>query len=191
MKKLFLLAVVVAGAIWPVTAATYKVDADHSSVIFKVRHLLSKVTGRFNKYEGTFDYDPANLSTFKASATIDASSIDTNTAKRDEHLRSADFFDVAQFPTLSFVSKKVSQIKGTTGKLSGDLTIHGVKKSVVFDLEFMGVAKDPWGNERASVVAVTKINRGDFGLTWNQAIETGGVLVGEEVEIILEIEGLK
>ncbi len=172
-------------------AAQYKIDADHSTIGFKVRHLIGKVNGRFDKFEGSFTYDKANPTAWKTQATIDAASINTNTAKRDDHLRSADFFEVKTYPTLSFVSTKVSDIKGSRAKLHGKLTIHGVTKPVVLDLEILGEAKDPWGNEQASFVATTKINRQDYGLTWNQAIETGGVLVGDEVEITLEIEGTK
>ncbi len=192
MKKTHLLALCMfLGMAVPTRAATYEVDSDHSTVMFKVRHLLGKVSGRFDKYKGTFDYDSKNLQMFKASATIDALSINTNTPKRDDHLRSPDFFDVKQFPTLSFVSKGVTDHKGGKGKLKGNLTMHGITKPVVFDIEFIGEAKDPYGNERASVSAMTTVKRADWGLTWNEAIETGGVLVGEDVEIILEIEGVK
>lgn len=188
MKKI-LAFVVLSIAIPSLHAAPYKVDAAHSQVMFKVRHLISTVTGRFDKFEGSFDYDSKNLAGFKSKGTIDATSINTNNSKRDEHLRSPDFFDTAKYPTLEFSSTSVSDLKGTKGKLKGNLTIHGVTKPVVFDVEFLGTGKDPWGNEKAALTATTTINRTDFGLKWNQALETGGVLVGEEVQIILEIEG--
>jgi len=192
MKRIhFLFAFVLIGAAYPVKAEVFSVDPDHSSVMFRVHHLLGKVTGRFDKYAGTFDYDPKNLTLFKASATIDASSINTNVEKRDNHLRSADFFDVQKYLTLTFVSKGVTDIKDNKGKLVGDLTMHGVTKPIVLDIEFLGEAKDPWGGTRASVTAGTTVKRADWGLTWNKVIETGGVLVGEDVEIILEIEGVK
>jgi polyisoprenoid-binding protein YceI len=192
MKKMFVLAgVLLSLSGVSLQAAQYKIDPDHSTIGFKVRHLLGKVNGRFDKYEGSFTYDKTNPSAWKTQATIDAASINTNTAKRDEHLRSADFFEVKTYPTLTFVSTKVTDIKNNHAKLHGKLMIHGVTKPVVLDLEILGEAKDPWGNEQASFVATTKINRQDYGLTWNQAIETGGVLVGDEIEITLEIEGIK
>lgn len=191
MKTLHLIAVAWFTLSAPLQAATYKIDPDHSTVSFKIRHLIGKVSGRFDKYEGTFTYDKADPKSWKTQATIDAASINTNTPKRDDHLRSPDFFDVKTYPTLSFVSTKVTDIQGSKAKLHGKLTLHGVTKPVVLDLEMLGEGKDPWGNERGSFVATTKINRADYGLTWNEAIETGGVLVGEEVEITLEIEGLK
>jgi polyisoprenoid-binding protein YceI len=180
-----------AGLALPVRAADYKIDPDHSTVGFKIRHLIGKVNGRFDKYTGTFAYDPQNLKAFKASATIDATSINTNVGKRDDHLRSADFFDVQKFPTLSFLSTSVVSSDKNKIKLRGDLTIHGVTKPVILDVEILGTIKDPWGNERASLVGTTTINRTDFGLTWNKVIEAGKLMVGEEVEITLEIEGVK
>ena len=175
----------------PLQAANYKIDVDHSNVGFKVRHLIGNVNGRFDKYEGTFIYDKTNSKIWKAMATIDAASINTNNAKRDEHLRSEDFFDVKKFPTLKFESTKVGEMKKSKVDLFGNLTIHGVTKPVVLLLEPMGEGKDPYGNEVASFVATVKINRKDYGLTWNEAVETGGVLVGDDVEIALEISGYK
>ena len=173
-----------------VFGATYNIDADHTAVSFKIRHILSNVEGRFNQFEGNFDYEPGKPDSWRTEATIQAAAIDTNVAPRDKHLRSADFFDVEKFPTVTFKSTGVSDVTETNAKLNGLLTIHGVEKSVTLDLEIHGVAKDPWGNVRAAFTATTKINRKDFGLTWNQAVETGQLLVGEEVEIILEVEGL-
>ena len=171
-------------------AATYKIDPDHSTVSFKVRHLFSKVQGNFNQVEGTIEYDPEKPGTWKTEATVQAGSIDTNVQPRDKHLKGPDFFDVEKFPTLTFKSAEITDTTPESAKLHGLLTIHGVEKPVVFDLEIHGVGKDPWGNVRAGFTATTKIDRKDFGLTWNQAVETGGVLVGDEVEINLEIEGL-
>lgn len=172
-------------------AAVYKVDLDHTSVGFKIRHLLSNVQGNFREFEGTVDYDPAKPQDMKVEATVKAASIDTNVAPRDKHLRSKDFFDVEKFPTLTFKSTKFTPEGENKGKLEGNLTIHGVEKPVAFDVEIHGVAKDPWGNIRAAATATTKINRKDFGLTWNQAVETGQLLVGEEVLITLEVEGIQ
>ena len=174
----------------PASAATYTVDADHTTVGFRIRHLLSYVQGQFNQFEGTFEYDPEKSEAWKVEAVVQAASIDTNVAARDKHLRSADFFDVETFPTLSFKSTQVTDVTPTTAKLHGLLNLHGVEKPVVFDLEILGVVKDPWGNTLAGFTARTKINRKDFGLTWNQAVETGQFLVGEEVEITLEVSGI-
>ena len=186
-----LMAIVLNLALSPAAqAATYKIDADHTAVSFKIRHLLSNTQGRFNQFEGSFDYEPGKPEAWKTSATIQVASIDTNVEKRDDHLRSADFFDAAQFPTITFKSTNVTDAADTTAKLHGLLTIHGVEKPVVLDLEIWGVVKDPWGNTRAGFTAVTKIDRKDFGLNWNELLETGQVLVGEEVFITIEVEGL-
>ena len=171
-------------------AAVYKVDLDHTTVSFKIRHLFSKVQGTFNKFEGTVEYEPGKPETWKTSGTIDANSINTNVEQRDKHLKSADFFDAEKYPTIAFKSGKVTESTETSAKLEGFLTIHGVEKPVMLDLEIHGVGKDPWGNTRAGFTATTKINRKDFGLNWNETLETGGVLVGDEVEITLEIEGI-
>ncbi len=174
----------------PAWAAHYTIDPDHTTVSFKIRHLLTAVHGRFNQFEGNFDYDPDKSDTWKASATVQAASIDTNVKPRDKHLRSKDFFDVEKYPTLTFSSTGVTDVTATTAKLNGLLKIHGVEKPVVFDLQILGVAKDPWGNVRASFSAATSINRKDFGLTWNEALETGQFLVGDEVALTLEVEGI-
>jgi polyisoprenoid-binding protein YceI len=171
-------------------AAAYKVDLDHSTVSFKIRHLLSYVQGNFNQFEGSFEYDPEKPETWKVNATVDAASIDTNVAARDKHLRSADFFDVEKYPALTFVSTGFTDVTPTSAKLNGFLTLHGVEKPVVFDLEILGVAQDPWGNTLAGFTAQTTVNRRDFGLAWNKAVETGQLLVGEEVKITLEVSGI-
>lgn len=190
MKRLLLVGFALA-ATMPLHAATYKIDADHSTVMFKVRHLIGKVTGRFDKFEGSFVYEKDKPKAWKTQTTIQASSINTNTVKRDEHLRSPDFLEVQKYPTITFVSKKVTDIQGNKFKIIGDLTIRGVTKSVALDTEFLGEGKDPWGNEQADFTAKLTIDRKDYGLTWNQAVETGGVLVGDEVEIQLDISGYK
>lgn len=171
-----------------VQAAVYEIDQSHSSVSFKIKHLFSNVKGQFNDFEGTIDYDAANPEASKAEATIQAASIDTNHEKRDEHLRNPDFFDVEKYPRLTFKSTRVEKISDTKAKVEGLLSIHGVEKPVVLDVEFLGTGRDPWGNAKAGFTATTKINRKDFGIVWNQALETGGVLLGDEVEITLEIE---
>lgn len=173
-----------------VGAATYTLDTAHTTVGFRIRHLLSYVQGTFNEFEGTFDYDPDHPESWKAAATIQAASIDTRVEKRDHHLRSADFFDVEQFPTMTFTSTKATDVTKTGAKLHGLLTIHGVERPVVLDVEIHGVAKDPWGNVRSGFTATTIINRTDFGVKWNQALETGQWLVGDEAQITLEVEGV-
>jgi len=175
------------------TATPWNIDADHSNVGFSVSHLMvSHVKGNFNKYSGVVDINDKDITKSKADVTIDASSINTNVQKRDEHLKSADFFDVAKYPTLTFVSKKWTKAANGALKISGDLTIHGVTRSVVLNVApFSRESKDPWGSTRTGTSASTTINRKDFGLVWNQALETGGVAVGEEVNISLDIELIK
>ena len=171
-------------------ATTYAIDKDHTTIGFKIRHLFSNVQGSFDQYEGTIVYVPGQPDQWAVTATIQAASINTKVEQRDKHLRSKDFFEVDTYPTLTFKSTEVTDIQGNSAKLHGLLTIHGVEKPVVLDLEIHGEGKDPWGNVRSGFTATTKINRKEFGLNWNQALETGGVLVGDEVDIILEVEGL-
>jgi polyisoprenoid-binding protein YceI len=174
------------------TAATWEIDTAHSGVQFRVRHLgISKVTGHFSDFSGTIEGDPAHLESLQANVKIAAASISTADAKRDEHLKSADFFDVAKFPELTFVAKKVSGVKGSSFALEGDLTMHGVTKPVVLACEFTGAAKDPWGNDCAAFSASTKLNRKDYGILWNKSLDNGGVLVGEEVDVTIELEVIK
>ncbi|MGH7197191.1 MAG: YceI family protein [Candidatus Omnitrophota bacterium] len=174
----------------PVFAATYAVDLDHTSVSFKIRHILSYVQGHFRQFEGSVDYEAGKPETWSAQGTIQAASIDTNVEPRDKHLRSADFFDVEKYPTLSFKTTKVLEASDAAAKLEGLLTLHGVEKPIVLDVEIYGVAKDPWGNTRASFTVTTSLNRKDYGLAWNKTLETGQLLVGEEVKITLEVEGI-
>jgi len=171
-------------------ATTYTVDQDHSAVSFKIRHLFSQVTGTFNDFEGSFDYVPDHPEQWKAAATIQARSIDTRVEKRDAHLRSPDFFDVASYPTLTFTSTEVTDATATGAKLHGVLTIHGVSQPVVLDLTIHGEGKDPWGKVRCGATATVTMNRKAFGLTWNKALETGQLLVGDDVQITIEVEGV-
>ena len=174
-------------------AASWTIDPEHSHVGFKVRHLMvSNVKGNFEKFAGTVDIDEKDITKSKVEVSIDTNSINTNVQKRDDHLRSADFFDVATYPAMTFVSKKVAKAGKDRLKVTGDLTLHGVTKQVVLDVEGPSrESKDPWGNIRKGATATTKINRKDFGLNWNKALETGGVVVGDEVTITLEIEMIK
>ncbi len=174
-------------------ATPWTIDADHSNVGFSVSHLMvSHVKGNFNKYTGVVDLNDKDITNSNVNVSIDAASINTNVQKRDEHLRSADFFDVAKYPTLTFVSKKWARAAKGALKVTGDLTIHGVTREVVLNVApFSKESKDPWGNFRRGTSATTTINRKDYGLVWNQALETGGVAVGEDVNISLEVEMVK
>jgi len=164
------------------------IDAQHSTVAFRVRHLFTKVNGQFRTFEGTIDFDPKNPGASKMSATIQAASIDTNVEARDKDLRSQRFFDVDKHPTLTFVASAVTDITGNKGRIRGTLTMHGVSKEVALEAEFLGAGRDPWGNQRYGFHAQTTINRKDFGMAWNEAIEAGGVLVGDDVEVTLDVE---
>lgn len=193
MNKTRSMLIMAAALVWTAAAhaAVYKLDPDHSSVGFRVRHLVGHVNGQFDKFQGTFEYDPKDLKVWKASATIDASSIDTKVAARDKHLRSEDFLDAAEHPAITFVSTKAFGKKGDHVKLEGKLSIRGVTKKVVLDLEIGGTDKDSGGNEHAAFTATTRIHRKDFELTWNDFVESGGALVGEDVDITIEADGIK
>jgi polyisoprenoid-binding protein YceI len=174
------------------TTNKWNIDTAHSGINFSIRHLVvAKVRGRFAKYSGSLELDAQDLTRSVVEATIEAASIDTGTAQRDDHLRSADFFDVAKYPQLRFRSKRIEQVADDRYRVSGELTIRDVTREVSLDVEYGGQAKDPWGNERVGFVAKTTIERKDFGLTWNQALETGGVLVGDRVDIELEVQAVK
>jgi polyisoprenoid-binding protein YceI len=170
----------------------WNIDPSHSGVHFTVRHLvISKVRGSFGKWQGVVEFDEQSPSASSVSVRIDAASIDTREEKRDAHLRSPDFFDVDKYPELTFTSTRVEKRSDSEYRVSGDLTIHGVTRPVVLASELLGRGKDPWGNERIGFAATTTINRKDFGLSWNQALETGGVLVGDKIEIALDIQAVK
>jgi len=174
-------------------ASTWTIDPDHSNIGFKVKHLMvANVKGSFEKHTGTVEINDKDITKSKVEVSIDTNSINTNVQKRDEHLRSADFFDVAKYPTMTFVSKKVAKAGKDRLKVTGDLTLHGVTREVVLDVEPISKeSKDPWGNIRRGTTATTKIDRKDFGLAWNKGLETGGVLVGDEITITLEIEMIR
>jgi polyisoprenoid-binding protein YceI len=191
MKKLAkILALLILGTGSLAQAETWEIDPSHSAAQFSIRHLMiSNVRGEFSKVTGTLEWDGKNLGAAKLQSSIDVSTVNTREPKRDEHLKSADFLDVAKFPAITFTGKSFA--KGGHGKLKvvGDLTLHGVTKSVTLDVEGPSAeAKDPWGNTRIGASATTKINRKDFGLTWNKALETGGFVVGDELTITLDIE---
>ena len=174
------------------TTNKWNIDGAHSGINFSIRHMVvSKVRGRFGKFGGTLEVDDGDLTRSTIEVTIDASSIDTGTAQRDDHLRSADFFDVERFPELRFHGKRIEQAGRDHYRVLGDLTIRDVTREVTLDVEYGGRAKDPWGNERAGFLAKASIDRKDFGLQWNQVLEAGGLLVGDRVDIELEVQAVK
>lgn len=170
----------------------WNIDTSHSAIHFSVRHMVvSKTRGRFTKFSGQIAFDPDQPEKSSVQVTIEPASLDTADAQRDAHLRSADFFDVDKFPQATFKSTKVIDLGGDKYQVEGDLTVHGVTRPVVLDAVFEGSAKDPWGGERAGFAGVASLDRRDFGLVWNKALETGGVLVGDKVELTLEVEAVK
>lgn len=170
--------------------AGWELDPAHTGIHFKVRHLMvSSVRGDFEKFSGKVEYDEKNPLKSTADITIDAASINTRNAKRDEHLKSPDFLDVAKYPTITFKSTGLKRGKGGKLEMAGDLTLHGVTRPVVLKIDGPSkVAKGPTGNSHVGGSATTKISRKDFGLAWNKALETGGVVVGDEVEITIDVE---
>jgi polyisoprenoid-binding protein YceI len=175
------------------TTTTWNLDPSHSVAEFKVKHMMiSNVKGQFAKLTGVLTLDASDLNGSRVAAVIEAASIETRDAQRDAHLKSADFFDAEKFPTLSFKSSSIRLVGDGELAVEGDLTIRGVTRKAIFSVEGpTPPAKDPWGNTRVAVSATTKINRKDFGLTWNEALETGGILVGDEVTIGLDVEFVK
>ena len=170
----------------------WNIDSSHSGAQFTVRHMVvSKVRGAFERWSGTIDFDPNKPEASKVSVRIEAASIDTHDPQRDQHLRSADFFDVEKYPAITFESGRIESRGKDRYLVSGELTIHGVTRPVELDAEYLGGGKDPWGNQRLGFFAKTSLNRKDFGLNWNQLLETGGVLVSEQVEIALDVQAVK
>ena len=174
------------------TADTYKIDPAHTSVTFSIAHLvISEVTGRFNEFEGELTVDPATPTLVTGgNGIIQAKSIDTGIAKRDDHLRSPDFFDVAKFPTITFTGATVVVESGQPVFI-GKFTMHGVTKDISGPVLVKGPIQDPWGKTRIAFAATTKLNRKDYGLTWNKALEAGGLMVGEDVTITIKAEAIK
>jgi polyisoprenoid-binding protein YceI len=173
----------------PARAAEYAVDPAHSKILFKVKHLgISTVTGRFDKYTATFSFDPSDPSSFKADVTIDASSVNTDVPSRDNDLRSPNFLDVAKYPEITFTGSGMKPAGKDQYHMTGELTIHGVTRPIMLAAELGGMAKDPRGTERIAFTATGTINRKDFGLTWNRVLEAGGLVVGEDVQLVIEVE---
>jgi len=186
------LAAVLGLASVPALAETWSVDTAHSSVGFAVRHMMvSNVKGSFDKFTASVVGTPADPAAAKISATIEVASVNTREPKRDDHLRSADFFDAAKFPQMTFTSTKVEKTSATTAKLTGNLTLRGVTKPVTLDVEYTPVVKSPWGKSVVGATATGKINRKDFGVNWSKSLDGGGLVVADEVTIQLELELVK
>src|SRR5436305_3045800 len=170
----------------------WAIDAYHSSVAFTIRHMMSRVRGEMKITEGWIDAEGDNLSQARVEVVLDAATINTGVEMRDNHLRSADgHFDVANYPTISFTSTRIEGKDPSNFKVIGDVTIHGITKEVVLEASFNGEGKDPWGNRRVSFDAQTKLNRKDYDLTWNQALEAGGFILGDEVKLELGVEAVR
>lgn len=171
---------------------SWQIDSSHSQINFTARHMMiSKVRGSFEKFSGSVNFDEETPTNTTVNIEVDLSSINTRDEQRDGHLQSPDFFDVANYPTMTFVSTRVEQIDAHNGRLYGNLTIKDISKEVVLDVEYAGVAKSPWGTESAGFSASGSLNRKDWGLTWNQTLETGGVLVGDKINLEIELELVK
>ncbi|MBI3534875.1 MAG: YceI family protein [Deltaproteobacteria bacterium] len=173
------------------SAAEYIVDPIHSHVGFVIRHIVGKVHGEYKDFDGNFSFDPKTPEKSKGKFIVKAGSINTNNIKRDDHLKSADFFDVKKFKTLEFAIKNVKATSGNKYVMQGDLTVHGVTKLVTFDVEFSGADKDPWDHIRTGFSASAKINRKDYKIIWNKVLDSGSLMIGEEVEITLNIEAVE
>ena len=169
---------------------TYKIDKAHSEVVFQIRHLVTKVRGRFDDFVGSIQLNEERPELSSVEFTIKAASIDTNEKDRDTHLRSADFFDVEKFPTITFKSKKIIKKSNESYDVTGDLSIHGVTKEIVLPVTHLGKAKDPWGMERVGFEAEITLNRKDYGLMWNAPLEFGGFLVGDDVKASLSVQAV-
>jgi polyisoprenoid-binding protein YceI len=192
MKRLaFVLGLSLTAAALYAAPETYVVDKPHSEADFSVRHMMSKVTGKFDDFSGTITLDRAKPATSSVEFTIKTASINTGTADRDKHLRSADFFDAEKNPEIRFKSVSIAPSKTkNVYDVTGDLTMHGVTKRVTLPVEFLGFQKDPWGNERAGFQLETKLDRKDYGINWNKALDNGGFLVGDDVTVSINLEAL-
>ena len=187
-RKLFAVAALATLAALPLRAETYSIDPGHSEVGFSIRHMVTNVRGRFNDFSGTVNMDPKNLPQSSVEFKIKTASIDTAVPDRDKHLRSADFFDAEKYPEITFKSEAVAPAGKDKYNVTGILTMHGVSKKVVLPVSFLGQAKDPWGGTRAGFETATTLNRKDYGISWNKALDNGGVLLGEDVKVEINLE---
>jgi polyisoprenoid-binding protein YceI len=190
MKKLgtIMMALLLSMGLWAQTS-NWNFDNSHSSVEFSIDHLvISEVTGKFTDYTGSVSTTNENFEEANIEFIIEVASINTDNSDRDDHLRGADFFDVAKYPQITFKSNSFKKVSGKKYQLSGDLTMHGVTKAVTFDVNYGGTVLDPWGNTKAGFKLTGELNRKDYGLTWSKALETGGLVVGDEVTLTVRVE---
>jgi polyisoprenoid-binding protein YceI len=189
-RKLFAAAVLTALAALPLRADTFTVDPAHSEVTFQIRHIVSQVRGRFNEFSGTVQLDAKNLPSSSVEFQIKAASIDTNVPDRDKHLRSADFFDVEKYPEITFKSKSIKPAGKDTYNVTGTLTLHGVSKEITLPVTYLGQASMK-GSARAGFETATTLNRKDYGIVWNRALDNGGALLGDDVKVEINLESVK
>ena len=175
----------------PLRADTFAIDPTHSEVGFQIRHFVSQARGRFNEFSGTVDMDPKNLPASSVDFKIKAASIDTNQADRDKHLRSPEFFDVEKFPEITFKSKSIKATGKDTYDVTGTLTLHGVSKDITLPVTYLGQVKDPRGNTHAGFSTGITLNRKDYGIVWNQALDAGGAMLGDDVKVNIDLETIK
>lgn len=186
------LALLLAAALPVLAGDTYRIDPAHSEIGFKVRHFLSKTPGRFSKFQGTIQIDEKDVAKSSVEVSIETASVNTDNASRDSHLRTPDFFDVEKFPAMTFRSTSVREVSKGKLEVTGDLTLRGVTKRITFPISNVGVIRSPFGDVRAGFVdGVLKINRKDFGVSWNKVLDTGGTMLSDEVEIALNVEAVK
>lgn len=190
-RKLFAAAVLTTLAALPLQAESYKIDPGHSEVSFTIRHMVSQVRGRFKDFSGTINMDPKAPQKSSVDFTIKATSVDTANDDRDKHLRKADFFDVEKYPEITFKSDSVQPAGKDKYNVTGTLTMHGVSKKITLPVTFLGEAKDPWGGTRAGFETSTKLDRKEYGIVWNSAIDNGGVLLGDDVNVSINLETVK
>ena len=191
MTRTLIAAIAITAAVPAGAADNWTLDLAHSETTFTVRHLLSKVSGRFDKFDGRIVTDAAKPETSSVEFTIETASIDTNNEKRDAHLRSADFFDAEKHPTITFKSTRVEALGQNRFNVTGDLTMRGVTKPITLPVEFLGTQKDPWGNEKAGFALQTTLNRKDYGIIWNQTLDAGGYLLGDDVQVSISLQAVK
>jgi polyisoprenoid-binding protein YceI len=191
-RKFFAAAVLTTLAALPLQADTLTIDPTHSEVSFQIRHLVSQVRGRFNDFGGVIQMDPKNLAASSVDFHIKVTSIDTNQADRDKHLRTPDFFDVAKYPEITFKSKSIAAAGKDKYNVTGTLTMHGVSKEITVPVTYLGAVKDPFGGgSRAGFQLETTVDRKDYGIVWNKAIDNGGVMLGDEVKVAINLESVK
>lgn len=190
-RTLLALTLTALGALPLAAADTWTVDKSHSDVSFQVRHFVSKTRGRFKDFSGTIQVDAARPEASSVEFTVQVASIDTSDEKRDAHLRSADFFDAEKNPTLTFKSTSIKPAGKDRYDVTGTLTMHGVAKTVTLPVTYLGATKDPWGNERGGFEIVTKLNRKEYGINWNKTLDTGGLMLGDDVDVSITLETVK